>query len=49
MANLEPSMPMTLEHICDGVIKPLVDFDSSNQMCVILKEVFSISEGGTLS
>lgn len=49
MVNLEVSMPMTLEHAHDGVIKPLVDFGTSNQMDVILKELLPSTEGSTLS
>lgn len=49
MVNLELSMPVTLEHVHDRVIKLLVDPGNSNQMGVILKEVLSNTEGSILS
>lgn len=49
MVNLELSMPVILEHVHDRVIKLLVNPGNSNQMCVILKEVLSNTEGSILS
>lgn len=49
MVNLELSMPVTLEHVHDRVIKLLVDPGNSNQMGVILKEVLLNTEGSILS
>ena len=42
-------MPVTLAHVHDRVVKLLVDSGNSNQMCVILKEAVSNTEGSILS